>query len=134
MALLERYRVLVWGGGALLGWVAGDIIATDPALPGWLSEATLHQLHVWFGPLGGLIVIGVGYMLVRKHRRLKLDEILAGVALVAWIVVDRVNDGLFGGAHPDLVKIWSVRGALLAVLIVLYAMARYQWHVEEEEV
>ena len=32
MALLERYRVLVWGGGALLGWVAGDIMATDPAL------------------------------------------------------------------------------------------------------
>ena len=34
MALLERYRVLVWGGGALLGWVAGDIMATDPALCG----------------------------------------------------------------------------------------------------
>ena len=31
MALLERFRVLVWGGGALLGWVAGDIMATDPA-------------------------------------------------------------------------------------------------------
>ena len=34
MALLERYRVLVWGGGALLGWVAGDIMATDPGLIG----------------------------------------------------------------------------------------------------
>ena len=33
MALLDRYRVLVWGGGALLGWVAGHIMATDPALP-----------------------------------------------------------------------------------------------------
>ena len=30
MALLERYRVLVWGGGALLGWIAGDVMATDP--------------------------------------------------------------------------------------------------------
>ena len=38
MALLERYRVLVWGGGALLGWVAGDIMATDPALIGVFSE------------------------------------------------------------------------------------------------
>ena len=43
MALLERYRVLVWGGGALLGWVAGDIMATDPALAGWFSDATLHR-------------------------------------------------------------------------------------------
>ena len=39
MALLERYRVLVWGGGALLGWVAGDVMVTDPALAGWFSAA-----------------------------------------------------------------------------------------------
>src|SRR5262249_56296179 len=29
MALLARYRVLVCGGGALLGWVAGEGMATD---------------------------------------------------------------------------------------------------------
>src|SRR4029077_2692549 len=45
MALLERYRVLVWGGGALLGWVAGDIMATDPAFAGPVSGATAHVLH-----------------------------------------------------------------------------------------
>ncbi len=39
MALLERFRVLVWGGGALLGWVAGDIMATDPGLIGVFSDA-----------------------------------------------------------------------------------------------
>src|SRR3954462_7466909 len=82
MALLERYRVLVWGGGALLGWVAGDIMATDPGLVGKLSEATLHTLHIWGGPIGGLIVVGTGYWLVGRHRKLMLDEILAGVALV----------------------------------------------------
>ena len=32
MALLARFRILVWAGGALLGWVAGDIMATDPFL------------------------------------------------------------------------------------------------------
>src|SRR6266567_510006 len=32
MALLERYRILVWAGGALLGWVAGDIMTSDPAI------------------------------------------------------------------------------------------------------
>src|SRR5882672_552621 len=105
MALLERYRVLVWGGGALLGWVAGDVMATDPALNGWLSEPVLHQLHIWGGPVGGIIVVGMGYILVGKHRRLMLDEILAGVALLIWIVVDRMNDSLFGGPNLDLLKI-----------------------------
>ena len=134
MVLLERYRVLVWGGGALLGWIAGDVMVNDFALAGWLSEPLLHQLHIWGGPVGGIIVLGMGYILVGKHRRLILDEILAGGALLIWIVVDRVSDSLFGGANPDMVKIWSVRGALLAVLIVAYAIARKQWHVERETI
>ena len=134
MALLERYRVLVWGGGALLGWIAGDVMATDAALAGWLSAPVLEQFHIWGGPLGGIIVLGMGYILVGQHRRLLLDEILAGVALVIWIVVDRLNDSLFGGATPDLVKIWSVRGGVFAAMVVVYAIARSQWHVEQEKV
>jgi len=31
MALLHRLPILVWAGAALLGWIAGDVIATDPA-------------------------------------------------------------------------------------------------------
>jgi YjbE family integral membrane protein len=134
MALLERYRVLVWGGGALLGWIAGDVMAADSALSGWLNEAVVHQLHIWGGPIGGVFVIGVGYILVGKHRRLMLDEVLAGIALLIWIAVERLSDNLFGGANPDLVKIWSVRGAVFAVMVVAYALARNQWHIEQEEV
>jgi YjbE family integral membrane protein len=32
MALLSRLPILVWAGAALLGWIAGDVIATDPAV------------------------------------------------------------------------------------------------------
>lgn len=32
MTLLDRLPVLVWLGAALLGWIAGDTIATDPAI------------------------------------------------------------------------------------------------------
>jgi hypothetical protein len=41
---------------------------------------------------------------------------------------------LFGGANPELLKIWGVRGALFAVLIVAYSVARSQWHIEQKEV
>jgi len=134
MALLERYRVLVWGGGALLGWVAGDVMVTDPALNSWFSEAVLHHLHIWGGPVGGFIVLGLGYIIVGQHRRLILDEILAGIALLIWIIVDRISDSMFGGADPDLVKIWMVRGLLILVMAVAYGLARKQWHVEEQKV
>jgi YjbE family integral membrane protein len=32
MAVLDRLPILVWLGAALLGWIAGDVIATDPAV------------------------------------------------------------------------------------------------------
>jgi YjbE family integral membrane protein len=32
MAVLDRLPVLIWAGAGLLGWIAGDIIATDPAV------------------------------------------------------------------------------------------------------
>jgi YjbE family integral membrane protein len=133
MALLERYRVLVWGGGALLGWVAGDIMATDPGLVDVFSAQMLHALHDWGGPVGGLVVLGMGYFLVGKHRRLILDEILAGVALVLWIVVDRISDSMLG-ANPDLVKVWGIRGGLLVVMIVAYSICRSKWHIDHQEV
>lgn len=130
MALLERYRVLVWVGGALLGWVAGDIMDTDPFLTRFFTEATLHEMHAWAGPLGGLIVVGIGYALVRRHRRLYLDEILAGVGLVLWIVMDRLTDSLFGGVNSDLTTIWEIRGALFVTLVIAYVVCRRVWHVE----
>jgi len=134
MALLERYRVLVWGGGALLGWIAGDVMTADSALERFFSTPVLHQLHDWGGPVGGGIVLIAGYILVGRHRRLLLDEILAGVALVVWTIVDRVNDNVFGGTNPEMMKIWTVRGGLLLVLILAYAFARSRWHVEQQEV
>ena len=59
MALLERFRVLVWGGGALLGWVAGDIMSTDPAVVGWLGEAAAGRPVV--------VVTGAARGLGRAH-------------------------------------------------------------------
>jgi YjbE family integral membrane protein len=45
MALLSRLPILVWAGAALLGWIAGDVIATDPAVHPVLQ-------HFFDGPVG----------------------------------------------------------------------------------
>lgn len=45
MALLSKLPILVWAGAALLGWIAGDVIATDPAV-----HPKLNALFA--GPLG----------------------------------------------------------------------------------
>ena len=119
MALLERYRVLVWGGGALLGWVAGDIMATDPAVAGWVGDATLQAIHTWGGPIGAVITLAAGYWLVRKHRALTFDELFAGVALLVWIAVNFGAEKMFS-AEADHYLIWLARGVLFAILVVAY--------------
>ncbi|MEJ0077274.1 MAG: YjbE family putative metal transport protein [Alphaproteobacteria bacterium] len=68
MALLQRFPILVWAGGALLGWVAGDIIAKDDALLKVFSQATVDQAHVWAAAAGAVFVVVVGYLLVRSRR------------------------------------------------------------------
>jgi YjbE family integral membrane protein len=45
MALLAKLPILVWAGAALLGWIAGEVIATDPGVA--------PKLHTLFdGPFG----------------------------------------------------------------------------------
>ncbi|MBY0380309.1 MAG: TerC family protein [Xanthobacteraceae bacterium] len=48
MAVLDRAPVLVWLGAALLGWIAGDVIATDPIVHPFLDRL-----------LGGKIVLDI---------------------------------------------------------------------------
>ena len=38
MALLDRYPIFVWAGAALLGWIVGEVIVTDPAVVPFLAH------------------------------------------------------------------------------------------------
>lgn len=70
MALLERFPLLVWAGAALLGWIAGETIATDPAVAGYLiadiGETLAHQAAIAAAGAATLLVIGAGLLLRRR--------------------------------------------------------------------
>src|SRR5262249_54507613 len=38
MALLNHFPLIIWAGAALLGWIAGDVIATDPVITGYMAS------------------------------------------------------------------------------------------------
>ena len=38
MLVLDRFPILVWLGATLLGWIAGDVIESDPAVQPWLHR------------------------------------------------------------------------------------------------
>ena len=58
LAILERFPIVVWAGGALLGWIAGGVLPDDPALAPYLAAATTMALdtdYTWFGSSGHLV-------------------------------------------------------------------------------
>ncbi|MGV1014430.1 MAG: TerC family protein [Methyloceanibacter sp.] len=69
MTLLERFPIIVWAGAALLGWIAGEIIAKDPLITGHLDPATAHTVALVSAVLGALFVVGVGFIRRRRMRR-----------------------------------------------------------------
>jgi YjbE family integral membrane protein len=38
MVVLDRFPILVWLGALLLGWIAGEVIESDPAVQPWLHR------------------------------------------------------------------------------------------------
>src|SRR5215207_3792017 len=72
LKLMDRFPVIIVGGAALLGWVAGDMAVSDPAIGAWVAER--HTLHTVVPALGAMFVVAIGKWLStrRKQRREQL--------------------------------------------------------------
>jgi len=68
LALLERFPVLVWGGTAILGWVAGDILASDPIVLGIFSDFAPAAVDLAAQIIGAALVVICGYIWRRRHH------------------------------------------------------------------
>jgi YjbE family integral membrane protein len=71
MSLIERFPIFVWLGAGLLGWVAGEMLISDPWLVGQVGEATAHRLEIPVAIVGAVVVVAIGYLL---RRRLQAAE------------------------------------------------------------
>jgi YjbE family integral membrane protein len=89
LALIERFPIIVWAGGAVLGWVAGELLVSDPviasrlqaldlmifnvdsaisgAMPHFAYAVGLNLAELAFGVLGAFIVIVAGALW--RHAR-----------------------------------------------------------------
>lgn len=66
-SLLSRFPILIWVGAALLGWVAGEMLDSDPWLISKFGAETLHALEYPAAIAGALFVVVTGYFLKKKH-------------------------------------------------------------------
>ena len=65
LAFLDKFPVIVWFGGALLGWIAGSMISSDS----WVLEQfpSLAGQHTLACVLGAAIVVAIAYLVRRKR-------------------------------------------------------------------
>jgi YjbE family integral membrane protein len=70
-ALLDHYPVLIWLGAALLGWIAGETIATDTAVVSRLAplgDAALRQVEFAGAAAGAALAVAAGGLWQRLHE------------------------------------------------------------------
>ena len=65
LALLERFPILIWGGAGVLGWVAGEIFASDQVVLNFFSGYDPEHVALVAQ------IVGVG---VRARLRLHLAQ------------------------------------------------------------
>ena len=77
--LMERYPVIITIGGGLIGWVAGEMLVTDPVLEGWLTGMGIRftqgkpsigelSLELIAGAIGVVIVVVWGRWLAKRQE------------------------------------------------------------------
>jgi YjbE family integral membrane protein len=65
--LMNRYPWIVWLGGGILGYVAGEMILKDDLIRAWLGEL-IHLLHRLLPAVLGALLTGLGWWFARGPR------------------------------------------------------------------
>ena len=76
LKLMERFPIIITFGGALLGYLAGDMLVTDPAIGTWVNvQFPHHDVQIVAGTFelslpgvaGALLVLFAGKWLARRN-------------------------------------------------------------------
>ena len=61
LKILDRFPIIVYAGGALLGWIAGTLMVDDPGISPHFPN--LHELHMEGGIAGIVFVLGTALLI-----------------------------------------------------------------------
>ncbi len=64
LKLMERFPIIITVGAALLGWVAGEMAVSDPAITGWMAGQ--NAVHLATPIVCAVLVVAVGKWLQSK--------------------------------------------------------------------
>ena len=68
LALLERFPILIWGGAGILGWVAGEIFASDAVVLNFFSGYEPEHVALAAQIAGAVLALGCGFIWRSTHK------------------------------------------------------------------
>ncbi len=69
MKLMERYPIIITLGAAVLGWTAGEMAVTDPAIAQWVKAHMEWMESLYVAPIiGAVLVVVVGKWIAARKR------------------------------------------------------------------
>ncbi|MGE8941920.1 TerC family protein [Leptospira interrogans] len=74
LSLLTKFPVLIWAGAALLGWISGELFATEPMLAPMVNsmaealQMTPKGITRIFEVIGVATVLTTGWIILRRSR------------------------------------------------------------------
>ena len=78
LGLMNRFPIIITLGAGLLGWVAGEMFLTDPAVHDFVERH--HYLHNILPAVGAVLVVGVGKYLGRRSAPAPQEGVAADQA------------------------------------------------------
>ena len=67
LKVMERFPIIITLGAALLGFLAGEMLLTDPAVTNRFGELS-HDVVNGAGAIGAVLVVAVGMWLQKRAR------------------------------------------------------------------
>jgi len=67
LKVMERFPIIITAGAALLGFLAGEMLLTDPAFVQRMGELPHWQVNVG-GVIGAALVVAIGQWMRKRHR------------------------------------------------------------------
>jgi YjbE family integral membrane protein len=67
LKVMERFPIIITAGAALLGWLAGEMMLSDPALQRWFAEVPESAIRI-AGVAGAILVVIVGKLRERSAK------------------------------------------------------------------
>lgn len=67
MKVMERFPIIITLGAALLGFLAGEMLLTDPAMEGWFGKMS-EQTVLFGGVLGAALVVALGIWMQKRGK------------------------------------------------------------------